>query len=110
MSRHLAADSSAASVWPSRSRVCTSPDGHPVVAMMPEEFSAMISASMRDHLPSWPSNEASDDSLKRLRRPVAFSATIVMWVYAPLPETSSDFWLGSPQSTRLVSKRDAGAM
>ena len=35
-----------------RSRVCTSPDGQPVVAMMPSACSAMISASIRDHLPS----------------------------------------------------------
>ncbi|OQM80770.1 hypothetical protein B0E55_03599 [Rhodococcus sp. 66b] len=41
---------------------------------------------------------------------MAFSATIVMCVYAPLPETSSDFWLRSPQRTRLVLKRDSGAM
>ncbi len=47
--------------------------------------------------------------MNRFRRPVAFSATIVMWVYAPLPETSSDFWLRSPHSTRLVLKRDSGA-
>ena len=56
------------------------PDGQPVVAMMPAECSAMISASIRDHLPSWPSNEANDDSLNRLRSPVAFSAIIVRWV------------------------------
>ena len=80
ISRHLAADSSASRYWPSRSRVCTSPDGQPVVAMMPAACSAMISASIRDHLPSWPSNEASDDSLNRLRSPVAFSATMVRWV------------------------------
>ncbi len=54
--------------------------------------------------------EASDDSLNRFRRPVAFSATIVMWVYEPEPDTSSDFWLRSPQSTRLVLNRDSGAM
>ena len=65
---------------PSRSRVCTSPDGQPVVAMMPAACSAISSASMRDHLPSWPSKEASEDSLNRLRRPVAFSATIVRCV------------------------------
>ena len=51
-----------------------------MVAMMPSACSAMISASMRDHLPSWPSKEASEDSLNRLRRPVAFSATIVRCV------------------------------
>ena len=95
---------------PSRSRVCTSPDGQPVVAMMPAAFSAIISASIRDHLPSCPSNDASDDSLNRFRSPVAFSATIVMCVYDPLPETSSAFWLGSPHRTRLVSNRDPGAM
>ena len=49
-----------------------------MVAMMPAAFSARISASIRGHLPSCPSNEASDDSLNRLRKPVAFSATIVM--------------------------------
>ena len=80
ISRHFAADSSASRSWPSRSRVCTSPDGQPVVAMMPAAFSATISASILDHLPSWPSNDASDDSLNRLRTPVAFSATIVRWV------------------------------
>jgi hypothetical protein len=61
-------------------RVCTSPDGQPVVAMMPEECSAISSASIRDHLPSWPSNDAIDDNLNRLRSPVAFSATMVMCV------------------------------
>ncbi len=53
--------------------------------------------------------EAREESLNRFRSPVAFRATIVMCVYAPLPETSSDFWLRSPQSTRLVLKRDSGA-
>ena len=48
--------------------------------MMPAAFSAMSSASIRDHLPSWPSKDASEDSLNRLRRPVAFSATIVRCV------------------------------
>ncbi len=82
-----------------------------MVAMMPSACAAMSSSSIRGHLPSWPSMDASDDSLKRLRSPVAFSATIVMWVYAPLPETSSDFWLRSPpHRTRLVLKRDSGAM
>ncbi|SKY35413.1 Uncharacterised protein [Mycobacteroides abscessus subsp. abscessus] len=51
-----------------------------MVAMIPSACSAMRSASIRAHLPSWPSMDASDDSLNRLRRPVAFSATIVMWV------------------------------
>lgn len=54
--------------------------------------------------------EASEDSLNRFRSPVAFSATIVMCVYEPEPETSSDFWLGSPHCTRLVLNRDSGAM
>ncbi len=54
--------------------------------------------------------DASDDSLNRFRRPVAFSATMVMCVYAPLPDTSSDFWLRSPHSTRFLSNRDSGAM
>ncbi|SKU66758.1 Uncharacterised protein [Mycobacteroides abscessus subsp. abscessus] len=110
MSCHLAAAASASLSCPSRRRVCTSPDGHPVVAMMPLACSAMRSASMRAHLPSCPSNEANDDSLNRFRSPVAFSATMVMWVYEPEPETSSDFCPGSPQKTRLVSNRDAGAM
>ena len=35
------------STWPSRNRVCTSPDGQPVVAMIPPECSAIRSASMR---------------------------------------------------------------
>lgn len=56
------------------------PDGHPVVMMMPSACSAMSSASMRDHLLSWPSKEACEDSLNRLRRPVAFSAIIVRCV------------------------------
>ncbi|CFS70588.1 Uncharacterised protein [Mycobacterium tuberculosis] len=48
--------------------------------MMPSACSAMSSASMRDHLLSWPSKEACEDSLNRLRRPVAFSAIIVRCV------------------------------
>ncbi len=109
ISCHFAAASSASRSWPSRNRVWISPDGQPVVAMMPSAWVAISSSSMRGHLPSWPSIDASDDSLNRFRRPVEFSATIVMWVYAPLPETSSDFWLGSPHSTRLVLNRDSGA-
>ena len=58
--------SSASRSWPSRSRVCTSPDGQPVVAMMPAACSAMSSASIRDHLPSWPSNEASERQLEQV--------------------------------------------
>ena len=78
--------------------------------MMPSACEAMISSSMRAHLPSWPSIEASEDSLNRFLTPVEFSATIVMCVYAPLPETSSDFWLRSPHSTRFLLNRDSGAM
>ncbi len=50
------------------------------MAMIPDEYCAISSASMRAHLPNWPSIEASEDSLNRLRRPVAFAATIDMWV------------------------------
>ena len=67
-------------MWPRRRRVWISPEGQPEVAMIPSEYSARISASMRAHLPSCPSYEASEDSRNRLRRPVAFSATIVMCV------------------------------
>jgi len=48
--------------------------------MIPSECSARISASIRAHLPSCPSYEASEESRNRLRRPVAFSATMVMCV------------------------------
>ena len=77
--------------------------------MMPSEYSARISSSMRAHLPNCPSYEAREDSLKRLRKPVAFSATIVMCVYAPEPETSSLFWFFSPHRTRFLLNRDSGA-
>ncbi len=34
---------------------------------------------------------------------------MVMWVIAPLPETSSDFCSGRPHFTRCLWKRDSGA-
>lgn len=37
----------ASSYWPSRRRVCTSPEGQPVVAMIPVAFAAISSRSIR---------------------------------------------------------------
>lgn len=47
MSRNSAAAFFAFSYWPRRSRVCTSPDGHPVVAMTPLAYVLSSSRSMR---------------------------------------------------------------
>ncbi len=48
-------------------------------------------------------------SLKRLCRPPTLRAQIVLWVYAPLPETSSPFWCGRPHLIRFLVQRDSGA-
>ena len=59
---------------------------------------------------------ASEDSLNRFRRPVAFSASIVIWVYAPAPETSppspsssAPRWFDWPQKTGFLWNRLSGA-
>ena len=53
--------------------------------------------------------EARELSLNRLCRPSRFFAHMVMWVIAPLPETSSLFCSGRPHLTRALWKRDSGA-
>ena len=50
MSWYFAAAFNASSNWPSRSRVCTSPDGQPVVAISPVGVLGEQSASIRGHL------------------------------------------------------------
>ena len=77
--------------------------------MMPSACSAMMSKSIRGHLPSWPSIEARELSRNRFFRPTALRAHIVMWVIAPLPEMSSLFCSGRPHLMRLLVSRDSGA-
>ncbi len=80
MSWYSAAAFRASSYWPRRSRVWSSPEGQPVEAMSPSDHWEMVSLSMRGHFWSQPSAYASEDSLKRLCRPVLFAAQIVLWV------------------------------
>ncbi len=79
MSWQAEAAFTASSYWLSRSRVCTSPEGQPVVAMIPSECSAISSRSIRG-LPAGncPSKLAREESRKRLRSPCGVRAHIVM--------------------------------
>ncbi len=47
---------------------------------MPSDHWAIVSLSIRGHFWSQPSAYASEDSRKRLCRPVLFTAHIVLWV------------------------------
>lgn len=49
-------------------------------AISPSDHWEIVSLSMRGHFCSQPSAYASDDSLKRLCRPVLFAAQIVLCV------------------------------
>lgn len=80
MSWYSDADFSASSNWPSRSRVWSSPEGQPVEAIRPSDHWEMVSLSIRGHFVSQPSAYASEDSRKRLCRPVLLAAQIVLWV------------------------------
>ena len=80
MSWYSEAALSASSNWPRRSRVCSSPEGQPVEAISPSDHWAMVSLSIRGHFCSQPSAYASEESRKRLCRPVLFAAQIVLWV------------------------------
>ena len=94
--------------WPSRSLVCTSPPGQPVVAMIPLAYSASSSRSIRG-LRKYPSSEDRDASRNRLCMPSVVSANSVMCVYAPAPDTSSSFCPGVPQRTGCLWLRCSGA-
>lgn len=80
ISWYSAAARSASSSWPSRSRVCTSPEGQPVEAISPSDHCEIDSLSIRGHFWSQPSEYASEESRKRLCRPVELAAQIVLWV------------------------------
>lgn len=49
-------------------------------AMSPSDHWEIVSLSIRGHFWSQPSAYASEESLKRLCRPVALAAQIVLWV------------------------------
>lgn len=78
-------------------------------AISPSDHLEMVSLSIRGHFVSQPSAYASEDSRKRLFRPVAFAAQIVLCVYPPEPDTSSRFWCGCPHWILRLLRRDSGA-
>lgn len=80
MSWYSEAAFTASSNWPRRSRVCSSPEGHPVEAISPSDHWEMVSLSIRGHFCSQPSAYASEDSRNRLCSPVRFAAQIVLCV------------------------------
>ncbi len=69
----------AASYWPCRRWTCTSPDGQPVVPMIPAEYWDSSSRSMRGCLKK-PSRHAPVLSRNRLCMPSVDSLSSVMWV------------------------------
>ena len=108
MSRNSAAAFSASEYCPRRSRVGTSPPAQPVVAMMPLAYLDSSSRSIRG-LRKYPSSEAREVSLNRLCMPSVLSASSVMCVYAPAPDTSSSFCAGVPHRTGCLRLRCSGA-
>jgi DNA polymerase III subunit alpha len=97
----------ASSNWSSSSRVWMMPDGHPEDAIMPFEYLARISLSIRGYRMTRPSRFASVDAFIRLTRPSSVSAHIVRWVIRPPPDTSLGLRLrccGSISGFQLVSQ------
>ena len=83
------------------------PDGHPEDAIMPFEYLARISLSIRGYRMTRPSRFASVDAFIRLTRPSSVSAHIVRWVIRPPPDTSLGLRLrccGSISGFQLVSQ------
>ena len=83
------------------------PDGHPEDAMMPLEYLARISLSIRGYRMTRPSRFASVDAFIRLTRPSSVSAHIVRWVIRPPPDTSLGLrrrCCGSISGFQLVSQ------
>ena len=80
MSRKSEAACIASRYWPRRRRVCTSPEGQPVVAIRPFEYWLSSSRSSRGHLAYTESSEAIEPIRNRLCIPSVVSLSSVMCV------------------------------